>query len=152
MSLKLPRNWDFNLKMDAAKIGTVTVSLCPSVSASAFQVQAGVCRGACGQAQQQFRLWPTPEPTSGLGGGTWPLATAFETADGLQIICTKLFAKLSPRDAVGARPGLWLRGGCLSRVGNGGTRQRGAAAHPKSRFGGDLNHMGSFCWRKPCRR
>lgn len=28
MSLKLPRNWDFSLKMDAAKIGTVTVPLC----------------------------------------------------------------------------------------------------------------------------
>lgn len=143
MSLKLPRNWDFNLKMDAAKIGTVTVSLCPSVSASAFQVQAGVCRGACGQDQQQFRLWPTPKPTSGPGGGTWPPATAFETADGLQIICTKLFAKLSPRDAVGAQPGLWLRGrssGSLSRVGNGGTWQRGAAAHPNPGLGGFKPH------------
>lgn len=42
MSLKLPRNWDFNLKMDAAKIGTVTVPLCPSVSAAVPGVGQGL--------------------------------------------------------------------------------------------------------------
>lgn len=77
MSLKLPRNWDFNLKMDAGKIGTVSVSLCPSVPAGCPGAGAG-----CGQAQLRFWLWPQ-----------WgDLATKChfgERADGLQMICKK---------------------------------------------------------------
>lgn len=72
MSLKLPRNWDFNLKMDAAKIGTVTVSLCPSASASAFQVQAGPAGEPVAKPSCDFGYCPDPNPLLASVGGADP--------------------------------------------------------------------------------
>lgn len=64
MSLKLPRNWDFNLKMDAAKIGTVSVPLCPSVPAWVPGLGQGL-GVAVAKSGSDFG--------SGLSGGTWDL-------------------------------------------------------------------------------
>lgn len=72
MSLKLPRNWDFNLKMDAAKIGTVTVSLCPSVSSSAFQVPAGSAGVPVAKPSCDLGYGPDLNPLLASVGGPGP--------------------------------------------------------------------------------